>query len=689
MANDQYSLGVLKLRIQEEYNKFQKSLNEHTANITANINNTRFGSLVSSLRASTGTDGEIRYLKGYILAGDGGEGAFRWSNDVSIDDGGTILNADGYGTSSVGWRRIFSGPLNVQWFGAIGNGDVNGNGTDDTVAIQRAINAAIALNIRAVHLPACAVNYGYLITSTINIPSGIRLTGAVKASTNGTPSTTIYWRPALPSISDACFRVTADNGNAGGSISHLLIYQAGECDSNGAGAAIHLLQTSAGYKPSWFHIHDCMLDATSLNPWTYGVYIEGTESDPSNYIRDNYVERVRVTGTSEEDGYNWRLGGAGIKLYSSANTWIVNCELNNGSRLLLDAPVTDFGTTAIWVTDSIISQLDLGTARDIYLNGGRVGPIRCAGESTSNFLRPDFLTEDPTPLGGTSNILEWPDYISGVKRFAASIDVPNIICRGVPPSPEADKLSIGLYVNDPVPRNIVQADKSLLIGADGEYYDISLTKRASTWSPLVEGGCILWHRADLHLDRDRWDDLSGNANNATQDTASNRVKPVRAAYGNFRDVVRGGTVPGLDYASAVSLGTETTIAFVTSRPTLSNAYLLSNATGSSGIIGNFTGSLIEWFNGADRYTLANNPSGMHAYVVTQINGGALNGYVDGYQVFSHTATVALPSIKYLLNTAGNANGWNGDVAEIIIFNHVMPSFTALNGYFETFHDILF
>jgi hypothetical protein len=74
---------------------------------------------------------------GYRAAGDGGGGTFYWDTEASsfpahpntsaagadgrADDGGTHVLPDGYVPSKRGrWLRSFSGALNPQWFGAVG-----------------------------------------------------------------------------------------------------------------------------------------------------------------------------------------------------------------------------------------------------------------------------------------------------------------------------------------------------------------------------------------------------------------------------------------------------------------------------------------------------------------------------------------------------------------------------------------
>ncbi|MFO0572205.1 MAG: right-handed parallel beta-helix repeat-containing protein [Polyangiaceae bacterium] len=136
---------------------------------------------VTTLRAiSGGSTSALAVLTGYTSPGDGGGGLFRWDTTSVADDGGTVFNAGGFGTSSAGWRRVYSGPLNVRWFGAKGDGIQN-----DGPAINAAISAAAATGA-AVLVPAASAGGTYKVTNDAG-GNGIVLQSGVKLFGDGRP----------------------------------------------------------------------------------------------------------------------------------------------------------------------------------------------------------------------------------------------------------------------------------------------------------------------------------------------------------------------------------------------------------------------------------------------------------------------------------------------------------------------
>ncbi|EJL77366.1 hypothetical protein PMI15_04688 [Polaromonas sp. CF318] len=78
---------------------------------------------ISTLKSLTVTPNCEVDLLGYFTPGDGGGGRFYFdSASAAADDGGTVIAP----TSGSGrWKRIYSGAVSVDWFGATGSGDVS------------------------------------------------------------------------------------------------------------------------------------------------------------------------------------------------------------------------------------------------------------------------------------------------------------------------------------------------------------------------------------------------------------------------------------------------------------------------------------------------------------------------------------------------------------------------------------
>jgi hypothetical protein len=167
-----------------------------------------FADTLLDLRAISGsTLTPVAVLGGYAVIDDGGGGIFYWNSTTTlIDNGGTIIVPTG---GNGAWLRVYSGVVNVRWFGA-GLG-----GADDAPPIQKAIEVALHDGIPwsggaptfttggTVYLPAG--NYYvqqpiYFETSDANFPQAggwisVRLVGDGKFNThiyaNG-PDTTVF-----------------------------------------------------------------------------------------------------------------------------------------------------------------------------------------------------------------------------------------------------------------------------------------------------------------------------------------------------------------------------------------------------------------------------------------------------------------------------------------------------------------
>lgn len=85
-----------------------------------------------ALDASQWPDGYQAVVGGYEDVNDGGWGLFVYvPSSTTADNDGTVLEP----TNGTGrWFRVYSGPVNVRWFGAVGDGVVN-----DFQAIQNAV----------------------------------------------------------------------------------------------------------------------------------------------------------------------------------------------------------------------------------------------------------------------------------------------------------------------------------------------------------------------------------------------------------------------------------------------------------------------------------------------------------------------------------------------------------------------
>jgi hypothetical protein len=128
--------------------------------------------------------------KGCVTKGDGGGGLFYWdeADSSSADDGGTVIvpmsGTDGgtdCGDAGVGgcWKRIYSGALNLAWFGA----SPTGTGLDNTIALFKALQVVVAASgaLEVSHLyPIGHANWGGISIGPTVDSSPYRITAAAQ-----------------------------------------------------------------------------------------------------------------------------------------------------------------------------------------------------------------------------------------------------------------------------------------------------------------------------------------------------------------------------------------------------------------------------------------------------------------------------------------------------------------------------
>lgn len=130
---------------------------------------------------------------GYHEVGDGGGGLFYWDDEsTEVADNGLIVQPEGH-IGSGRWYRLHDYiSLSVRWFGARGD-----NGSDDTIAVQSAIQAAVRTGIPKVMFPEGV----YRVSRTISLVDdgsrtsrGLCLQGVSQgASTRDKATSAIRW----------------------------------------------------------------------------------------------------------------------------------------------------------------------------------------------------------------------------------------------------------------------------------------------------------------------------------------------------------------------------------------------------------------------------------------------------------------------------------------------------------------
>jgi hypothetical protein len=319
----------------------------------------------AALEAATVPAGiPLLFLRSYAVAGDGGAANYKRVASEPMH-AGKIQSADG------AWWEIAEPVHNVRMFGATGDGS-----TDDTTAINNAVEAAALRSVGRVHIPAGV----YIISSGIGGESNLSLTG------DGIGSTTIK-----RAASTAAFNMTSWSLLSNFSIRDLTFDGNANNQTDLSGHGIRMNGVSEFYIGNVRIVDTC----------SYGIGIQTSDAHKRGIIESVWIER------SGSDGID-------IKNLTSANEAII---INNvivvdpGMRKTLQAGIDVRGPTHL----SNITVLLKTTTNDsggirfrfgIAGTGNGLGGVDC---SLTNF----YVKADPAlagPFGHGVNIGQ-----SGVK----------------------------------------------------------------------------------------------------------------------------------------------------------------------------------------------------------------------------------------------------------------------------------
>jgi hypothetical protein len=151
---------------------------------------------IQALITHSPSPNEFIQVLGFTDAGDGGGGDFIWDALSAQDaDKGTIFKANGIETGR--WKRLFSGPVNVKWFGAEMNGIA-----DDSNALQDAVDSGYN-----VYVPEGTL----AVSKPILLKHGSVVAGAGPEKTNVVKTTHNTFSTGTAIGIDAIFIIDIDN----------------------------------------------------------------------------------------------------------------------------------------------------------------------------------------------------------------------------------------------------------------------------------------------------------------------------------------------------------------------------------------------------------------------------------------------------------------------------------------------
>ena len=251
------------------------------------------------------------YISGFLAtkapSGIAGNFVVDGKDTTSADNGGTII-VDAAGRR---WKRQFCGPAYVEWFGAKGDGV-----SDDTLAIQAAINAAMVVN--------GAIGFGprnYLVTAQLLVTGSFRSVH-LQGSRTGNHQTASSAGTCL--VSSAVGNSTVIRAefltfaNENISIDGINFYNPTLSKVNG-GYPIKIVRGAANGR----YISGFRFSNIGVMGFGAGIGFQGlnTANADNNFIGNVFLENFSVQGC----GIGMQLANCSLNLVTLSNTLFFDC----------------------------------------------------------------------------------------------------------------------------------------------------------------------------------------------------------------------------------------------------------------------------------------------------------------------------------------------------------------------------
>lgn len=294
----------------------------------------------AALRAYTGRATGVRVTQ-YGLAG------FFQRDDAdatSADNGGTII-VDGAGRR---WKRQWAPYVDVMWFGAKGDYSPNtGAGTDDTAAIQAAINFAESRIDSVTHgsySPANGSGVVFFQQGSYKVTAPLVVSNKISVLGEGQTEYTFGSRLTQTTANTDLFQVSASAGSTSFSVEKMILRSNAGA---GTGHLVNMVRSGGGSVNSQRYV-----DCTFAQPQAMSLCLAG----------DDIVIKNCLFDVSTESGNGVQLGTATML---ASNVRVSGCNFFN----LTNSCIKTVNCVGLVVDGNVMSQPNGSTRTKYFLDG--------------------------------------------------------------------------------------------------------------------------------------------------------------------------------------------------------------------------------------------------------------------------------------------------------------------------------